>query len=79
MNKLIKSNSIKKLLESIKEDGNSATYLACDVRNYEELKKALDKAVQENGPVHVLIHGAGVERSRLLSQKEREELMMCFP
>jgi len=45
--KLIKSNSIKKLLESIKEDGNSATYLACDVRNYEELKKALDKAVQE--------------------------------
>jgi len=48
--KLIKSNSIKKLLESIKEDGNSATYLACDVRNYEELKKALDKAVQENGP-----------------------------
>jgi len=44
--KLIKSNSIKKLLESIKEDGNSATYLACDVRNYEELKKALDKAGQ---------------------------------
>lgn len=76
--KLIKSNSIKKLLESIKEDGNSATYLACDVRNYEELKKALDKAVQENGPVHVLIHGAGVERSRLLSQKEREEFNDVF-
>jgi len=28
--------------------------LACDVRNYEELKKALDKAVQENGPVMFL-------------------------
>ncbi|HOM01630.1 MAG TPA: SDR family NAD(P)-dependent oxidoreductase [Acetivibrio sp.] len=76
--KLVKSDSIKKLLESIKKDGNSAEYLSCDVRNYEELKKALDKAVQENGPVHVLIHGAGVERSRLLSQKEREEFNEIF-
>ncbi|RXE59184.1 type I polyketide synthase [Acetivibrio mesophilus] len=76
--RLVKSNSIKRLIESIKKDGNSGVYLSCDIRNYEELKKALDKAVQENGPVHVLIHGAGVEKSRLLTQKETEEFKEIF-
>lgn len=76
--RLLKSNSIYKLLESIKADGNSAVYLSCDVRDYDELEKALGKAVEENGAVHVLIHGAGVEKSKLLAQKEKEEFWEVF-
>lgn len=76
--KLIKSISIKKLLLSVEENGSTALYISCDVRSYDDLKEALGRAVQKNGPVNVLIHGAGIEKSRLLSQKEKEEFKEVF-
>jgi len=48
--KLIKSNSIKKLLESIKEDGNSATYLLAMSEIMRNLKRLWIKLCRKTGP-----------------------------
>lgn len=65
-------------MNQIKDDGNEALYLSCDVRNYEELKEVIKESVKNNGPVHVLIHGAGIEKSRLLKDKSVEEFNEIF-
>ncbi|NLP13740.1 MAG: SDR family NAD(P)-dependent oxidoreductase [Clostridium sp.] len=72
------SLSIKRLIEEIESHGNEVLYLSCDVRCYEDLKRAIEQAVGKSGPVNILIHGAGIEKSRLLSQKKREEFREVF-
>ncbi|TYQ16382.1 UNVERIFIED_CONTAM: acyl transferase domain-containing protein [Acetivibrio alkalicellulosi] len=71
--KFERAHCINDLINIIKEDGNQVLYLSCDIRNYDGLKEGLEKAVNENGPVHVLIHAAGIEKSRLIKEKSRED------
>ena len=78
LEKVKKAVSVYKLMNQIKDDGNEALYLSCDVRNYEELKEVIKESVKNNGPVHVLIHGAGIEKSRLLKDKSVEEFNEIF-
>ena len=40
-------------------------YLQCDVRDPESVKSAVEKAIEENGPVDVLISNAGIAVSGL--------------
>jgi 3-oxoacyl-[acyl-carrier protein] reductase len=40
-------------------------YLQCDVKDPESVKNAVDKAIEENGPVDVLISNAGISVSGL--------------
>ena len=72
------SISIKRLIEDIESDGNEVLYMPCDVRCHEDMKKVLEHAVEKNGPVNIIIHGAGIEKSRLLHQKGREEFKNIF-
>lgn len=72
------SLSIKELISDIESDGNEVVYLNCDVRDYEGLGKALDRAIKNNGPIDILIHGAGIEKSRFLLDKRREEFKEVF-
>lgn len=73
------SLSIKRLIEEIESHGNEVLYLSCDVRCYEDLKRAIEQAVGKSGPVNILIHGAGIEKSRLLSQKKGRNLGRFSP
>ena len=78
LEKIKKAVSVYKLINEIKNDGNEALYISCDVRDYEKLEKAIKESVKNNGPVHVLIHGAGIEKSRLLKDKSVEEFREVF-
>jgi len=76
--KITKAISVYKLLKEIRENGSDVEYYSCDVSDYEKLKEVMDKAVSCYGPVNVIIHGAGVEKSRLIGQKSKEEFDEIF-
>lgn len=77
-NKLNKAISVYKLLNDIRKNGCDVRYYSCDVRNHEGLKEVLNAAVANFGPVNVVIHGAGIEKSRLIGQKTKEEFEEVF-
>lgn len=76
--KIVKAILIYNLIRQVEETGSQALYLPCDVTDFNRLKKALQKSVAQNGPVHGLIHAAGIEKSRLLSQKTADEFTEIF-
>ncbi|KNY26217.1 type I polyketide synthase [Pseudobacteroides cellulosolvens] len=77
-NKLIKALSVYNLINDIKKNGCQVRYFSCDIREHESLKAVLNGAIADFGPVNVVVHGAGVEKSRLLGQKTKEEFEEVF-
>ena len=75
---LTKAILVHKLLKEVRENGCEASYYSCDVSNFEDLKVAMDKAISNYGPANVVIHGAGIEKSRLLGQKTKAEFDEVF-
>ena len=59
-------------IRDIQETGNRALYDACDVTNRKAVSKVLSALVKEFGPVTGIIHGAGLEESKLVSDKTWE-------
>ena len=59
-------------IRDIQETGNRALYDACDVTNRKAVSKVLSTLVKEFGPVTGIIHGAGLEESKLVSDKTWE-------
>lgn len=76
--KLTKAVSAYRLIERIKNTGSQVLYLSCDVRSDKDLRTAVHSAVKHFGPIHVLIHGAGVEKSHLISDKSLAEFKEVF-
>lgn len=76
--KLIKAVSAYRLIKEIEKDGSDVLYFSCDVTDYEALKNALHYSTTAYGPANVIIHGAGIEKSRLLSDKTKEEFLEIF-
>lgn len=76
--KITKAVSAYRLIEKIKANGCEVLYLPCDVRMEQDLRAAIQAAVKKHGPIHCLIHGAGVEKSRLLKDKSPAEFREVF-
>ncbi|MCX7747118.1 MAG: SDR family NAD(P)-dependent oxidoreductase [Clostridia bacterium] len=77
-NRLMNAISVYKLLESIRKNGGEANYFSSDVTDYESLKETLKEAVRAFGPVNVIIHGAGIEKSNHISRKTEGEFKEVF-
>lgn len=60
----------KELLQEIKATGSTAKYHSQDVTDVSGLKKLAKKI----GPINGIIHGAGIDRSKLLTDKNQEEV-----
>ena len=61
----------KEVVEKIKSEGNEATYVIVDMVKTEDLKKIVDKTIEEYGTVDILFNNAG-----MLSTTPIEELSM---
>jgi acyl transferase domain-containing protein/NAD(P)-dependent dehydrogenase (short-subunit alcohol dehydrogenase family)/acyl carrier protein len=75
---VIKAISVYRLLKEIRSNGSDAQYFSCDVTDHPVLKAALQKAASAFGPANVIIHGAGVEKSKLIGQKTKEDFEEVF-
>ncbi len=76
--KLTKAVAAYHLIEKIKRTGSKVLYFTCDVRSAKELQAVVKMAINENGSIHGLIHGAGVEKSHLLPDKSLTEFQEVF-
>lgn len=77
-NKITKAISAYRLMERIELAGSHVRYFVCDVRASDDLQTVINEAVKQFGPVHAVIHGAGVEKSHLLKDKSLVEFQEVF-
>ncbi len=61
------------LLATLKQEGIPAHYLVCDVSDAQAARQAVQKVLKAEGRVDVVLHAAGMERSRKLESKPIEE------
>jgi len=61
-------------LEAVKQVGGRAVYLTCDVTDQHAVQNVVKTVVKAEGRVDVLVHAAGLERSRKLESKPVEEV-----
>lgn len=62
-----------KTIDAIQKSGGQATYLPCNVIDPNAVNAAVKQIIEKEGQVDVLIHAAGVEKSRKLDSKSEEE------
>ena len=62
-----------KTMDAIRKTGGQVTYLPCDVSDQNAVNEVVKQIIQKEGHVDVLIHAAGVEKSRKLDSKSEEE------
>ncbi len=54
-----KSEKLQKVAAEIAEDGGSAHWQACDIRDEEAVKALVTQLIDEHGPIHGLVNNAG--------------------
>ncbi|MGB9799729.1 MAG: SDR family NAD(P)-dependent oxidoreductase [Thermanaerothrix sp.] len=62
-----------RLLEEVRSQGSDIIYLTADVTEAQAVEDVVARVIHEQGHIDVLIHAAGIERSRRLESKPREE------
>lgn len=69
----LKQRELQFTLKKIQELGRELEYLNCDVTSFEQLKMCLENVTAKWGKITGIIHGAGFEKSQLLSKKDKQE------
>jgi NAD(P)-dependent dehydrogenase (short-subunit alcohol dehydrogenase family)/acyl carrier protein len=67
--KVTRSLDILRTLEAIEASGNHATYHPCNVIRPKQVNRVFSELSDEVGPVTGIVHGAGMEDSKLLGDK----------
>ncbi len=62
-------------LKRLSESGIKARYEKCDVSNSEELKKLVSKLKKDGITITGVVHGAGVQKSKMLPDLEMDDIM----
>jgi len=63
---------IDRTLQAFRAEGIQVTYHACDVSNRDSLAATLNRIRQQDGVIHGVIHGAGLEAACRFDKKKRE-------
>jgi len=72
------NREIHKNLDRIKTLGADVRYFSLDIRNADRVQAVLNDVRLVHGPIKALIHGAGVLRDRLITEKTPEEFHDVF-
>ena len=70
---LERASATLKTMDVIQQFGGQAVYIPCDVTDAEAVGKVVQKILKDEKRVDVLIHAAGIEKSRKLESKSEEE------
>ena len=68
-NTYMRSLEIHQTIRDIQATGNRALYDACDVTNQKSVAKVLAAVTEEFGQITGIVHGAGLEDSKLVADK----------
>ncbi|QDU40500.1 Phthiocerol/phenolphthiocerol synthesis polyketide synthase type I PpsA [Maioricimonas rarisocia] len=62
-------------LDAYRQAGVDATYHVCDVTDAQALEQTLAEIRTADGPIHGIIHGAGIEAACRFDRKQREQVI----
>ncbi len=74
----LSNREVHQSLSRIAATGAEARYFSLDVRNPDKVRAVLNDVRLVHGPIKALIHGAGVLRDRLITDKSAEEFQQVF-
>jgi malonyl CoA-acyl carrier protein transacylase len=75
---LERAHAARRAIEAVRAAGGTADYFSVDMRDAAAVAKAVDVVRQRSGRVDVLLHAAGLDRSRSLRDKEPGEFDLVF-
>ena len=70
---LERASATLKTMQIIKQNGGKATYIQCDVSDITSVRNAIKSITKKEKHLDILIHAAGMERSRKLENKPDAE------
>ncbi len=78
LNMLDRCAATLETLDRVTSAGGTAHYIFCDVTKPELVSSLVDQILEKEGHVDVLLHAAGLERSRKLENKPFEEFKLIL-
>ena len=75
---VLAQREIRHYLQEIRATGSTALYRSVDVRDAAEVKKVLNEIREQFGPVHGLVHGAGVLADRRIEDKTVAQFELVY-
>ena len=64
---------IKRNIASLKEYAGTVEYMNCDVKDPEEVHKLIKSVIDRFGKIDLVIHGSGIQTSKLFAKKQESE------
>ena len=78
LHKLRKAEEIRQTLEELRGLGATAEYRTCDMADVQSLRDLVGSVKADYGRIDGVIHGAGVEESRLIQDKDEAAFHRVF-
>lgn len=78
VDKITDLREIRKNIAEIEANGSKVIYCQCDIRNQQEVIKAVKTGVNKLGKITGIIHGAGALADKLVEKKTVEDFNMVF-
>ena len=77
-NRLTGAREIHQTLKHIQLAGSTVSYRSVDIRNPESVTQSIDEIRQTVGPITAIIHGAGVLKDKLITEKTEAQFIDVF-
>ncbi len=73
-----KALEIDKTLQELADLGITAVYHSCDVADRRQLAETLAEVRRQSGPIHGILHGAGIGRDARFDRKDMRKVQQCI-
>ncbi|WP_166830410.1 type I polyketide synthase [Thalassoroseus pseudoceratinae] len=73
-----KALEIDKTLQELADLGVTAVYHSCDVADRSQLAETLAEVRKQSGPIHGILHGAGIGRDARFDRKDMRKVQQCI-
>jgi 3-oxoacyl-[acyl-carrier protein] reductase len=67
------SEGAEKVKQEIEEIGGKAITFKCDVANYNDVEKMIEKIIEDYSKIDILVNNSGITRDNLLMRMEEED------
>jgi len=69
---------VNESLEKLARCGGQIEYIACDVTDADQVARAVEQILAKHGRIDLLLHGAGVQKSKRLEHRTLAEFRQAF-